>query len=152
MHPSQVEVPDGVVTTELSPGRIARFIVRSVLIGPTASGLDRDIVVYDSSGQQEFYREGHYDQITVNTPLRKVVAEIEQHGLDDFLRKRKTQNAQLGPVTAPSGRVPVTTRLSVCWGAVKRSVLGIRRFDWRTERCRFSSLPSRGQRSQTTAE
>jgi hypothetical protein len=55
--------------------------------------------------ERELYREGPYSNVTVQVPRRKIVSEIERTGIDEFIRSRRVENAQLGPVSAPSGRL-----------------------------------------------
>jgi hypothetical protein len=70
----------------------------------SARGFEQDIVVKDGPHGQELYREGPFDNITVQRPLKRIAAEIEVEGLEAFVRQKRIENAQLGPVDAPTGR------------------------------------------------
>jgi hypothetical protein len=91
------------VTTERHGGvsLIASFL-RSATF--SARGAEQDIVVKDGPVGQELYREGPFNNITVQGPFRRTADEITAEGLDVFVRRKRIENAQLGPVAAPSGR------------------------------------------------
>jgi hypothetical protein len=103
--PASTEVPGGVVTTVVR----WRSVIWPLLdLGRYAGGVSRDIVIRDSTGARELYREGPYNQITVNRPLNRILAEIEAEGLESFLRKRQIEQGQIGPISERSDRVSLT--------------------------------------------
>ncbi len=63
----------------------------------------RDVVVRDASDNRELYREGPYNAITVQRPLEGILQELEQSGLDQFLRKRNLEQSRIGPISEPTG-------------------------------------------------
>jgi hypothetical protein len=98
-----LEVPGGFVTTKIPGGlSFVAAIVQSGMV-PGVS-VAQDIVIQDETRTRELFREGPYSTISVDLPLRKIVAQIESVGLDEFLRRRQIENAQIGPVTSPTGR------------------------------------------------
>ena len=98
------EVPGGFVTTELRGGfTLILSLLRNLT--PSARGAEQDIVIKDSTKERELYREGPYSNISVQVPLREILAEIERFGVDEFVRRRQIENSQIGPVRAPSGRL-----------------------------------------------
>jgi hypothetical protein len=100
-----VEVPGGVVVIDMYRGMAPlRFWIRSLTsvlwrVQYAAKFLERDIVILDSSRRRELYREGPYNNITVNRPLERLLAEIENVGLDQFLRIRQIQSSRVGPLS-----------------------------------------------------
>lgn len=106
-----IQVPGGVVTIDLGRGHGSGFAALKMAAvalargGYSARGVSRDIVIRDASGEQEPYREGPYDGITVNRALDRLVVEIERDGLTKFLRSRQVAHSQFGAVVAPSGRL-----------------------------------------------
>jgi hypothetical protein len=48
----------------------------------------RDIVVWDTSKERQLYRDGPYDAITVNNPLRRTVDELKRVGVPEFIARR----------------------------------------------------------------
>jgi hypothetical protein len=101
--PWGIEVPGGFVTTERRGG--AALLVSAFRSGIfSAGGVEQHIVVKDGPHGQELYREGPFDAVTVRRPLQSIAAKIEAVGLAVFLRRKHIENAQLGPVNAPSGR------------------------------------------------
>lgn len=66
--PWGIEVPGGFVTTE---PRRAMF---------SARGFEQDIVVKDGPHGQALFREGPFDNITVQRPMKRIAAEIEVDG------------------------------------------------------------------------
>jgi hypothetical protein len=98
-----IEVPGGFVTTERCGGAaLLASTLRSAIF--SAKGDEQGIVVKDGPRGRELYRQGPFDNITVQRPLLRIAAEIEAEGLEAFLRRSRIENAQLGPVDAPSGR------------------------------------------------
>jgi hypothetical protein len=91
------------MTTELRGG--ASFLV-SLLRNSLYSvrGAEQDIVLKDSPYGRELYREGPFNNLSVQRALRTIVAEIERTGLEGFLRRKRIENAQLGPVSVASGQ------------------------------------------------
>ena len=63
--------------------------------------MKRDIVIWDSAYARELYRDGPYDAITVNRPLDRVLAEVNQDGVEAFL-------SRLGGGAVPPGTISVT--------------------------------------------
>src|ERR1700733_11374415 len=95
--PWGIEVPGGFVTTEPRHGAaLLASSLRSAMF--SARGFEQDIVVKDGPHGQELYREGPFDNITVKRPMKRIAAEIEAHGLEAFVRRKRIENAQLGPV------------------------------------------------------
>jgi hypothetical protein len=98
------EVPGGFVTTKLRGGvPLLDSVIRSSWA--SARGAEQDIVIQDESRERELYREGPFNNISVEFPLKRILAEIESKGLDEFLRRRQIENSQIGPVSAPSGNM-----------------------------------------------
>jgi hypothetical protein len=91
-------VAGGLVTTELRGG----MALLVSLFRNAPLGSEQDIVVKDAEGREQ-YREGPYNNITVQRPLRLMVSEIGTIGLEEFLKRKRIENSQLGPVSAPSG-------------------------------------------------
>ena len=98
--PWGVGVPGGFVTTE----RCGGFAFLASVLRYSARGFEQDIVVKDGPFGRELYREGPFNNISVGRPFKRIVEEIERVGLESFLRRVRIENAQLGPVNAPSGR------------------------------------------------
>jgi hypothetical protein len=71
---------------------------------PTTVQMQRDLVVRESESQQEVYREGPYDGITVARPMDQLIQEINKVGLDQFLRTHRLEEGRVGPVRRSSGR------------------------------------------------
>jgi hypothetical protein len=104
-QPWGFEVPGGFVTTEVRGGVSFLVSLGRNFMMPSARGVEQDIVVMNSTKERELYREGHYNNSSVQAPLRKIVHEIEQFGVSEFVRTRQIENSQIGPVQAPSGRL-----------------------------------------------
>ena len=96
------EVPGGFITTKFHRGR--RGAVYSVIANfmPNALGALQDIVILDERRERELFREGPYNNISVRIPLQRARTEIARLGLDEFLRTRQIENAQIGPLTIPT--------------------------------------------------
>jgi hypothetical protein len=100
-----IAVPGGIVTIEPHRGknpqvsRVAELLQVANPFG--ANDLKRDIVIWDSAHERELYRDGPYDAITVNRPLDRVVAEVNQDGVAAFL-------SRFGGGTVPPGTISVT--------------------------------------------
>jgi hypothetical protein len=106
MKAGGILVPGGVITVDLNRQRNRVWMwIRIVLQAGSEFRLQRDIVIQDASRSRELYREGPYDGITVNSPLDRIVAEIEADGLDQFLFKRQAAESRIGPLSTPSGKV-----------------------------------------------
>lgn len=105
-----VQVPGGIVTVDLRRGHGSVFIALKMAAlgyltrGASASGVYRDIVIIDSSGKRELYREGPYDAISVKNPLDRILREIREVGLDEFLHSRHVAKAGVGRLDVPSGQ------------------------------------------------
>jgi hypothetical protein len=116
-----VPVPGGVVCEDINRGRSPAFgWLRAIAEAPltlTTVWLQRDIVVRESDTMRELYREGPYDGITVNRPLKRIVAEINRVGLDEFVRTRRLEDQRLGPVRRSSGRMRPTRQALLFWWA-----------------------------------
>jgi hypothetical protein len=86
-------------------GGVARVVssLRSAM-SEDARGLEEDIVVQDGSRGQEMYREGPFDNVTVRRPFQRITTAIAAEGSESFMRRRRIENAQPGPVDASSGR------------------------------------------------
>lgn len=61
------------------------------------AGIKRDIVIDDSSGV-ELYREGPYTQLSMALPWNRVMAEIEDVGLEDFLSRMRIRYPGTGSI------------------------------------------------------
>jgi hypothetical protein len=102
-------VPGGVGTTDINRGHTNGFVwlkaVLSLLWGGNVGyirGPREDIVILSTSGDREFYREGPYDSVSVQTGLIRVKGEIRKDGLDAFLRAKQVEASRTGPVEARS--------------------------------------------------
>jgi hypothetical protein len=102
-------VPGGIVTVDINRGHMNLFVwlkaVLSLFWGGNVGyirGPREDIVILSTSGDREFYREGPYDSVTVQTGLIRVVGEIRKDGLDAFLRGKQVEASRIGPVEARS--------------------------------------------------
>jgi hypothetical protein len=98
-----IVVPGGIVTIEphaKSNSRVpsVRILLRSMFIFG-AMQTRRDIVVWDEQHQQQLYRDGPYDAITVNNPLKRIVAELNQHGVHEFISERGGSTSRTVSVT-----------------------------------------------------
>jgi hypothetical protein len=86
-----IVVPGGIVTIEPHRGnnpQVSRAKELLEVANPYgAIDVKRDIVVWDSAHERELYRDGPYDAITVNRPLDRVVAEVNQDGVEAFLSR-----------------------------------------------------------------
>ncbi len=100
-----IAVPGGIVTIEPHQGKnpkVSRTTELLQVANPFgANEVRRDIVIWDSAHERELYRDGPYDAITVNNPLARVVAEVNQNGVDVFL-------SRLGGGAIPPGTISVT--------------------------------------------
>ena len=98
-------MPGGIVTIEPHQGKnpkVSRTTELLQVANPFgANEVRRDIVIWDSAHERELYRDGPYDAITVNNPLARVVAEVNQNGVDVFL-------SRLGGGAIPPGTISVT--------------------------------------------
>jgi hypothetical protein len=87
-----IAVPGGIVTIEPHLSRDGQVPRAKVLLQATtamgAANVKRDIVVWDEAHDQQLYRDGPYDSITVNRPLERIVAELKRDGVDAFVRSR----------------------------------------------------------------
>jgi hypothetical protein len=96
-------VPGGIVTIEphlTNDGGVPR--AKMVLQATTAIGaanVKRDIVVRDEAHEQQLYRDGPYESITVNRPLERLVAELNREGVQDFVRSRGGGDSRTVSVT-----------------------------------------------------
>ena len=79
----------------------------------------QDVVVRDDQGS-ELYREGPFNGIAIGGKVSRLTAEIRRDGLEAFMRRQHIENAQLGPVQAPSGnsRFPDLAYLRAWMGTV----------------------------------
>jgi hypothetical protein len=100
-----ITVPGGIVTIEPHQGKnpqISRAAELLQVANPFgAIDVKRDIVIWDSTHERELYRDGPYDAITVDRPLDRVVAEVNQDGVEVFL-------SRLGGGAVPPGTISVT--------------------------------------------
>jgi hypothetical protein len=69
----------------------------------SVAGASRDIILLDANGERELYREGPYNGITVNRAIRRLATELEQIGVNEFVRAKQLEDRQVGPVMRPSG-------------------------------------------------
>ena len=87
-----IEVPGGIVTIEPHLSKNGEVPRAKVLVQATtamgAASVKRDIVVWDEAHEQQLYRDGPYDSITVNRPLERIVAELNRDGVQGFVRSR----------------------------------------------------------------
>lgn len=63
-----------------------------------ATDLQRDIVIEDPTRNSALFREGPYDAITVVRPLERILNEIGEVGLEQFLSRRRDPTSQPGPI------------------------------------------------------
>jgi hypothetical protein len=100
-----IAVPGGIVTIEPHRGKnpqVSRATELLQVANPFgANDVKRDIVIWDSGHERELYRDGPYDAITVTRPLDRVVAEVNQDGVEAFL-------SRLGGGAVPPGTISVT--------------------------------------------
>ena len=100
---SDFPVPGGFVTTEIRGGIWFAFsLLRSLT--PNIFGAVQDVVVLDDTRTRQLYREGPYNGSDVGQAASRVRLDIERMGLEDFLRRKQIQNAQIGSVEAPANR------------------------------------------------
>jgi hypothetical protein len=87
-----IAVPGGIVTIEPHLSKDGQVPRAKVLVQATtaigAASVKRDIVLWDESQEQQLYRDGPYDSITVNRPLERIVAELNRDGVQEFVRSR----------------------------------------------------------------
>jgi hypothetical protein len=98
---SGIVVPGGVVTIDPYRKKIffwLRTVLFSMFDSYAATDLKRDIVIEDPEREHELFREGPYDGITVDRPLEKILTEIAQVGLDEFLSRRRNPTSQSGSI------------------------------------------------------
>ena len=96
------EVPGAFVTTKFHRGRMGAVYSVVVNLMPNVLGALQDIVILDDTRKRELFREGPYDNISVRVPLQRTRIEIARLGLDEFLRARQIEDAQIGPLTVPT--------------------------------------------------
>jgi hypothetical protein len=102
-------VPGGIVTIDINRGHSNLFVwlkaILSLLWGGNVGyirGPREDIVILSTSGDREFYREGPYDSVTVQTAFIRVTGEIRSDGLDAFLRAKQVGASRIGPIEGSS--------------------------------------------------
>jgi hypothetical protein len=99
-----IAVPGGIVTIEPHQGKnpqVSRATELLQVANPFgANEIKRDIVIWDSARERELYRDGPYDAITVNRPFDRVLAEVNQDGVEAFL-------SRLGGGSVPPGTISV---------------------------------------------
>jgi hypothetical protein len=103
-RPSGFAVPGGYVTTKVRGGMSFIVSLPRNILQFSARGFEQDIVILDTSRTRQLYREGPYNNISVQRPLQRTLADIEKVGLDEFLRSKQIENSQIGPVKASNGR------------------------------------------------
>lgn len=98
-----IAVPGGLVTIEphrkegdhVPKGRILLLAA----VNPFAAiDVKRDIVVWDEAND-ELYRDGPYDAITVKRPLARIAAELNRVGVDEFVASRGGGKSRIVSVT-----------------------------------------------------
>ena len=98
-----IAVPGGSVTIEPHLSKDGQVSRAKVLVQATtaigAAGVKRDIVVWDEGHEQQLYRDGPYDSITVNRPLERIVAELNRDGVQEFVRSRGGGDSRTVSVT-----------------------------------------------------
>jgi hypothetical protein len=99
-QPEGIRVRGGSVRAEI---RRYRFGPPAVLAIGGPGSIPQDVVVRDENGC-ELYREGPFNSFAIGGQVSRVAAEIEREDLEAFMRRQHVENAQLGPVEAPSGR------------------------------------------------
>lgn len=120
-----IEVPGGIVLIDINRGRrpastwLKALGLTFLRGGYSSRGVDQDVVVMDSGRTNELYREGPYDGVTVGSALAGIVRDIQRCGLDEFVRSRRIETGQLGPVRVPSGR-PTYAGYLKAWLATQR--------------------------------
>lgn len=89
--------------------------------------LKRDVVIESPSTGAEIYREGPFDELTVNRAIKRIAIEINAVGLDEFLSRRRDDVSPSGALsvkTEDGTRQFVTTSIHYYWdrvvGALRR--------------------------------
>ena len=108
-------VPGGSVGAELRGSHLGA----AVLAAGGPGSVWQDVVVRDENGS-ELYREGPFNGFAIGGRVSRLTAEIRREGLEAFIRRQHIENAQLGPVQAPSGnwRFPDLAYLRAWMGTV----------------------------------
>jgi hypothetical protein len=82
------------------------FLIQlSALPGLRPEGRSRTSSYKTNRDNGSSIEKGLFNNIRVEFPLKRILAEIDSEGLDEFLRRRQIDNAQIGPVSAPSGNL-----------------------------------------------
>jgi hypothetical protein len=115
-----IPIPGGLVRQDINRGQPAAFgWVRAFLeaLGDgTGLRRRRDIVIYEAETMREVYRVGPYNGRTITRPMRRLVSQINQVGLDQFLRAEQIEDGKVGPIRRSSGQMSIE-RLSLEWRA-----------------------------------
>jgi len=123
-----ITIPGGLVIVDpyrnQSPARFWGRALLGGIGGPYGVlGIRRDIVILDPTKRHELYRSGPYDAISVNTGLRRILAEIKDLGLDEFLRTRHSDSTPLAGTTGfrgPGGlRQAAVLSVELYWYAIR---------------------------------
>jgi hypothetical protein len=123
---SGIKIPGGLIVVDeyrakgsgwLFLRSLGTTIVRG---GYNARGVTRDIVIFGPDGKRELYREGPYNAITVNAPLRRIQSDIRKQGLDPFLREKQVRDGHLGPISTPSGQMGIKDVMSLYVSQITR--------------------------------
>jgi hypothetical protein len=98
-----IAVPGGIVTIEPHLSKDGKVPRAKVLLQATtamgATNVKRDIVVWDEAHEQQLYRDGPYDSITVNRPLERIVAQLNRVGVHEFVGSRGGGDSRTVAVT-----------------------------------------------------
>jgi hypothetical protein len=98
-----IEIPGGAIVLDPYRGK-APIITDLTFVGDLLLSsfgmmrMKRDIVIQDDSRERELYRQGPYSETTANTAIKRMMAEIDQVGLDMFLMRRKVDSSQVDPI------------------------------------------------------
>jgi hypothetical protein len=85
-----IVVPGGIVTIDPYRGRNSiifwtKIALEDPLGAVGAIAIKRDIVIQDATRENELYRDGPYNSIAVSRPLKLLLTEIREVGLEVFL-------------------------------------------------------------------
>jgi hypothetical protein len=87
-----IAVPGGIVTIEPHLSKDGHVPRAKALVQATtnigAASVKRDIVVWNEAHEEQLYRDGPYDSITVNRALERILDNLKREGTQDFVKSR----------------------------------------------------------------